>query len=59
LQGKVNKVAAKTIKFSENPFLRDAQIDHIDSEEEEETPEEKKKREERELMEADGFTLVA
>ena len=32
LQGKVNKAAAKTIKFSENPFLRDAQIDHIDSE---------------------------
>jgi len=59
LQGKVNKVAAKSIRFSENPFLRDAKVDHIDSEQEEESPEERQKREERELMEADGFTMVA
>ena len=34
LQGKVNKAAAKAIKFVENPFLSKALIDHIDSEEE-------------------------
>jgi hypothetical protein len=40
----VNKVAAKNLKFSENPFLKDVHIDHIDSEQEEETIEERKKR---------------
>ena len=59
LQGKVNKAATKSVKFSENPFLKDANVDHINSEEDEETPEERKKREQRELMEADGFTMVA
>lgn len=33
-------------------------VDVIDSEEEEETPEQALKRQKRELMEADGFTLV-
>jgi len=41
LQGKVNKAAAKAVKFSENPFLEKAMVDHIDSEVDEETPEEK------------------
>ena len=44
LQGKVNKVAAKYLKFSENPFLKDVHIDHIDSEQDEETTEERRKR---------------
>lgn len=59
LQGKVNKQAAKSVAFTENPFLSKAMIDHIDSEEEIETEEQTKKRLHREMMTADGFTIVA
>ncbi len=58
LQGKVNKLAAKQVAFSENPFLSKAMTEHIDSEEEPETEDKKRKRLHRETMEADGFTLV-
>ncbi len=46
------------MKFSENPFLKKAMVDYIDSEVEEETPEERQRREHKEMMEQDGFTLV-
>ncbi len=40
LQGKINKQAAKAIKFVENPFLSKAMVDHINDSEDEITPEE-------------------
>ena len=40
LQGRVNKQAEKTLKFTENPFLAKARVDFIASDEEE-TPEER------------------
>lgn len=56
LQGRVNKHAEKTLRFTENPFLAKARVDYIASDDEEpETEQERQKRLEREQMEAEGF----
>ena len=57
LQGRINAVAQKQLKFSQNPFLSNA-LNAINDEEIEDDDETKAKKESKVKMEDGGFTVV-
>ena len=57
LQGKVNKLMRKSVKFSTNPFS-DQQDPGMSSDEEDLSPEKKAEKEHRAQMEEGGFIMV-